>query len=414
MSEENTAIPMLQTYRTISLYNSKNIGFEITSNVGELNVYEDIFSNVLSGNALIVDDNGGLSEMMFNGNEKLTMELYKSADSDEVTSHDFFVYKISDNTRIKDGTSAYILHFSSIEVEISKNTRCYSSYEGLNSEAINKIFKLLSSNKALEIEETIGTHKFVMPSITPLEAINWYSGRSISTESNGSYFLFFETMRDGFKFKCVDTLAGAAPVTKYAYEPAGNTFLNKNVLNIKEYEVIQTADTLVGLDENYSTLWNADSIRKKIVKEKFDFDKDKKSTLNKGDSFSSSNEKNGFEEDMKERRESFGTKPVIRNEDRNTHTQSKDYYYGALQPKLSAIRQFNALKLRFLVFGNRKIQTGDVIELNFMKTRMFDAESKGESKDDVLSGRYLITAIRYIYKINNFDMSIEVVKDTRE
>lgn len=413
MAEEIKTIPMLQTFRSVVITNSNNDSFEVTSAVAELNIYEDIYSNVLSGNILYMDDNGSNSDIKFNGNEKITVELYKSADDSEVTKHNFFLYKISDNERIKDGASAYILHFSSFEAELNKNTRVHSAIEGSCSDAVTKLFRFLSTDKALEAESTSGVYKFVMNGRTPLECINWYAGRSISSESKGSYFLFYETLKNGYSFKCVDTLVGKEAQATYRYEPAGTDFLIKDITNIKDYEVIQTVNTLEGIDEQYTTLWNADSIRKKIVKEKFNFDKDKKSTLNKGDSIISSNNKNGFDVDMNDRREAFGMKNIIRNEDRNTHSQTQTYYYPALQPKLSAIRQYHGLKLRFLAFGNNKLQIGQTLNLSFMKTKMFDKDSKSDSVDFLLSGKYLITAIRYIYKLNSFDMSIEVIKDSK-
>ena len=57
---------------------------------------------------------------------------------------------------------------------------------------------------------------------------------------------------------------------------------------------------------------------------------------------------------------------------------------------------------------------GDTIDLAFNQTKMIDSSTKNNSKDLTLSGKYFITAIRYIYKINNFDMVMEVVKDTRD
>ena len=272
----------------------------------------------------------------------------------------------------------------------------------------------MSTSKKLDAEPTSGKYKFVMPSRTPLECINWYAGRSVSSESHGSYFLFYETLMDGFKFKCIDTLVKADSKLTYRYEPAGNTFLTKDSSNMREYEVIQVMNSIEGYNQQYTTLWNSDGLRKKIVKERFSYDEDKKSSLNDGDSIVSSSKKNGFDMNLEDRREAYGGMTMVRNEVRNTHTQTTTYYYDSIQPKMSAIRQYSGLKLRFLVFGNRELQVGQTLDLSFMKTKMFDEETKENSKDETLSGKYLITSIRYLYRINNFEMSIEVVKDTKE
>lgn len=413
MSDEVNQIPVLQSYRSVVVTNAKKEKFDITSAVGELNIFEDMFSNTLSGNILYMDDHGGLSTIDFKSNEKLTIELYKSSGESETTAHEFFVYSVDNLNRIKDGSSAFVIHFVSFESIINSNTRCYSAMNGSNSQVVNDLYKYLSSTKKLEVEETVGSYKFVMPSITPFECINWYAGRSISSESNGSYYLFYETLKDGFKYKCVDTLVEKEPIATYRYEPAGNTFLIKDVTNIRDYEVIQVTNSLEGVSELYTTQWVSDSIRKKITKNVYDFVKDKKSTLNRGDSLTSLSD-NGFDYDLSERRDIYGSNVLVRDENRNTHSQTSTYYYDAIQPKLGAIRQYSGLKLRIFVFGNNDLQIGKTININFMKTQMFDEESKANSFDETLSGKYLITAIRYIYKANNLEMAVEVVKDTKK
>lgn len=414
MEETVNSVPMLQTFRSVVVTNAEQVKYDVTASVSELNIFEDLYSNFLTGNIFYVDDHGGLNDIKFTGNEKLTIELYKSAEGQTVSTHEFAVYQVSDNIRVNDGTSAYMIHFISPEAITSKNTRCYSAITGACSEAVNQLFKMLDSTKALEVEQTAGNYKFVMPSLPPVECINWYAGRSLSTESGGSYFLFFETLNDGFRFKCVDTLVEVEPKFNYRYEPAGNTFLVKDVTNIREYEVYKVADTLNGYDELYTTLWNSDSVRKKIVKHRFDYDTDAKSSLNRGGSLVSSNSKNGFDQNLGDRRQAFGNQVIVRSESRSTHTQTDAYTYESIQPKLSAMRQYDGLRLRCLVFGNRDLQIGQTLNLTFMKTKMYDEESKANSTDETLSGNYLITAIRYVYKINSFEMSIEVVKDTRE
>jgi hypothetical protein len=406
-------VPMLQTYRSIIITTQTGDKYEITSAVAEMNIYEDIFSNILTGDLLYVDDHGALSDLQCSGNEKLTIELYVSPDNDNVTTYEFFVYGISNATRTNSGTGMFIMHFTSFEAEINKNSRCYAAMTGSNSQNVEKLFAYLGSPKKLSVEPTVGVYKFVMPSKTPLECINWYAGRSVSSESNGSYYLFYETVKEGFRFDCVDTLVEKDAVGKYRFEPAGTSFYAKDLYNIREYNVVQVANTLDGFDEHYTTLWTTDLTRKKIVKSVFDYDKDKKSSLNQGASLTSSNKKNGFDADMAERREIAGTRVVLTNETRSTHTQTRTYYYDSTQPKLSAIRQYAGLKLRLLVFGNRSLQVGKTIDIDILKTRAFDSESKDQSRDEMLSGKYLITAIRYIYKINDFEMSVEVVKDTR-
>ena len=87
------------------------------------------------------------------------------------------------------------MKFVSFEQILNENTRCYSAIQGTNGESVQKIFKsYIGSEKAFKVEPTVGNFKFVMPSWSPFEAINWYAGRSTSANTSGSYFLFWETL----------------------------------------------------------------------------------------------------------------------------------------------------------------------------------------------------------------------------
>ena len=121
MAEEVKTVPMLQTFRSVILTNSEQEKYEITSAVSELAIFEDIFSSVLTGNILYIDDHGGLNDIKFTGNEKITIELYTSVSESEVTTHDFYVYQISDTERINDGTSAFMIHFMSFEAIVNSS-----------------------------------------------------------------------------------------------------------------------------------------------------------------------------------------------------------------------------------------------------------------------------------------------------
>jgi len=410
---DNLTLPFLQTFRSVKLKNKDGKEFNITSIVFEISIFEDIFSNSLSGEVVITDTVGASDLMNLTGNEKITIELFVDPEkTEEVEIKEFFVYSVTNRIKNNPTSEVYKLQFISFESVLNEHTRVYSAIEGTNSSAVQQLFsQYISSEKPFEVEATVGSFKFVMPSWTPFEAINWYAGRSVSSESGGSYFLFYETMK-GFSFKSVEKLITASPVYEYRYEPSGNTFAAKDPSNIREYEVINMGDSIQGVNENYTTLWTNDIIRKKFVKKRFEIESDNKGKLN--DELIGVADKNGFDVSLKARRDVFGSKVIIKPETRNVHSQTKDYTYNAIQTKLSAMRQFSNLKIRFLAFGNRKMKVGDVIDMKFLQTKMITKENKSDAEDKLLSGKYLVTAIRYIFKAQDFHISVEAVKDTRK
>lgn len=406
-------IPFLQTYRSVKLRNKDGKEYNITSAVYEISIFEDLFSNTLSGELLMTDSVGASDLMNLTGNEKLTIELFTDPSNDEVEIKEFYVYSVTSRLRNNPTSEVYKLQFVSFESILNEHTRVYSAIEGTNSEAVKHLFsQYIASEKPFEVESTSGSFKFVMPSWTPFEAINWYAGRSVSAESGGSYFLFYETMK-GFNFKSVEKLITASPVYEYRYEPAGTTFAAKDPSNIREYEVVNMGDTIKGVKENYTTLWTNDLIRKKIVKKRFEIEEDNKGKLNDGELIGVADQ-NGFGVSLKSRRDVFGSEVIIKPETRNVHSATQTYTYDSIQTKLSAMRQFSNLKIRFLAFGHRKMKVGDVIDMKFLQTKMITTENKDDSEDKLLSGRYLVTAIRYIFKAQDFHMSVEAVKDSRK
>ena len=405
-------IPFLQTYRSVKLKNKDGKEYNITSVVSEISIFEDLFSNSLSGELLMADSVGASDLMNLTGNEKLTIELFIDPDNGEVEIKEFYVYSVTSRLRNNPTSEVYKLQFVSFESVLNEHTRVYSAIEGTNSSAVQQLFsQYIASEKPFEVESTNGSFKFVMPSWTPFEGINWYAGRSISSESSGSYFLFYETMK-GYNFKSVEKLITTSPVYEYRYEPAGTTFAAKDPSNIREYEIVNMGDSIKGVTENYTILWTNDLIRKKFVKKRFEVEEDNKGKLN--DALIGVADQNGFGVSSKSRRDVFGSEVIIKPETRNVHSATQTYNYDSIQTKLSAMRQFSNLKIRFLAFGNRKMKVGDVIDMKFLQTKMITTENKDNSEDKLLSGKYLITAIRYILKAQDFHISVEAVKDTRK
>lgn len=385
------AIPFLQTFRTIRLTNADQQTFNITPMVAELSIFSDIYANYLTGELVMADGLGGISHMGIRGAEKLTVELVIG---ESVSIHDFYVYAISNRTRLNDTSEGYKLSFMSVEGVLNEHGRISQAYSGQHSESVKKIVSgYLASQKKVDAEPTLGNFKFVMPSWSPFECINWYAGRSRSTE--GSYYLFYETL-EGFQFKSVEGLLKKSPKYQYHYSPAGITVATKDLSNIREYEVLTQSDGIRHADSLNTTLWNHDLIRKKIVKQRSEAE-----MINQ--------DKNGFGLSLKERRDVFGNEIILRNETRNTHTQTQDYGYEAIQKKRGMMAALTTTRIRFLAHGSFGFDVGDVVTLKMLKAKSH-AKGGENADDDSLTGDYLVTAIRRQFKHQDYHMTVEVAK----
>ena len=168
--------------------------------VVEINIFEDIFKNSISGSVLVTDTRNIFSKLPMMGQEKLSLKIATPSFADKKDIIDFTeeyewfdIHKISSRMEVGSGAQIYDLQF--VSPEVVKNTRRRVSTSGKGS--INEIvLDLLSKNKdgvqtgkEIFIEETLGSRKFVIPNSNPFTFITKLTKEAIS--KNGSpHYLF--------------------------------------------------------------------------------------------------------------------------------------------------------------------------------------------------------------------------------
>ena len=150
--------------------------------VVEINIFEDIFKNSISGSVLVTDTRNIFSKLPMMGQEKLSLKIATPSFADKKDIIDFTeeyewfdIHKISSRMEVGSGAQIYDLQF--VSPEVVKNTRRRVSTSGKGS--INEIvLDLLSKNKdgvqtgkEIFIEETLGSRKFVIPNTNPFTFI---------------------------------------------------------------------------------------------------------------------------------------------------------------------------------------------------------------------------------------------------
>ena len=85
----------------------------------ELNIYESIYNNAVTGTMVITDSQNVIAKLPIQGTERLmfklstpgTKNITDIVDASEETGHPFHVYKITDKKQISEGTLLYNMHF---------------------------------------------------------------------------------------------------------------------------------------------------------------------------------------------------------------------------------------------------------------------------------------------------------------
>jgi hypothetical protein len=293
----------------------------------ELNVYEDLFSNVLRGQLSFMDTQGIPEAIPLIGDETLILSFLtpggegtqittESSDRDSQTAAEESItqrFKIYDcqEIGIQNRVKNYRLFFVSEEYVYNSKTKVSKGYSGklygapigtaggsIVEDVMNKINKNIKSNyrKNIYIEKTGTPQNVIIPNWSPFQAINFCASRSLSNDdtpqdaganvnptprSLGSLFVFYEKLGTGFFYESIETIIGKQksqdniPLYQYTPKISGNRkeSLGMNYFGVDKFEVVSSFKTLENLQQGMfgSTLIAYDPLRMKYDKIKYDY-----------------------------------------------------------------------------------------------------------------------------------------------
>lgn len=292
-----------------------------TSVFQEMEIFEDLFSNVLKG-TLTITDSQGLAELLpFVGDETLVITLHtpggQGTSIPRVTSSRTVVeeaiqqrFQIYDCVEVgtQERTKLYKLFFISEEYILNMKKRISKAYKGKTySDIIKDIVDNFygqhnnSFRKEVFTEQTLSEQNIIIPNWTPFEAVNFCASRSLSadiepqdhTNTNqplpprpvGSLFFFYEKFGSGFYFESLESLiikqkmSGRLPT--YQYAPKLTSGKSKELpvgyFHVDRYEVDSSFKTLenLGMGTFGSKLIAYDPIRMKYDTIKYDYYKNR-------------------------------------------------------------------------------------------------------------------------------------------
>ena len=95
----------------------------------ELNLFEDIYSSTISGNLVLNDSLGLLSNFRINGTEFVQITLRKGTQDDNPIQRTFRIFKVSNRSiNVSNGFEVYTLNFCSEEFLFSEQYRISKGY----------------------------------------------------------------------------------------------------------------------------------------------------------------------------------------------------------------------------------------------------------------------------------------------
>ena len=434
----------------VFLHNHVGEVVDIKNIMIELNIYESIYNNAVTGTIVIVDTTNQIAKLKIQGLERISFQLSTPGvkygkegviDASETTGHPFHVYKITDRKQLNQNTTSYMLHFASREFMRNLRTKVSQAYDGTYDRAVINIMKdedYLDSRKKLSIEGTGNKDKIVIPNLRPFDAINMIASKSMPGKSSGVGFYFYETTR-GFNFRSWESMITSqgqfakVPKQQFYYQPGkmasegSQDKVEKEFESVESYEFVNNfhdvaANTILGTyghriithnlydksysidDYNYHNSFmdtaHTDTIGKTgyngnkfaVADTPVDFDNIKNAS------------------DYPESRVSLQQSvPFLHGENTGSWGIDTNADGSKTGQKVSQSNQVvHGTALRMTVKGQSYIQAGDLIQFNLVT----EQSVRNADNDPRFSGNYVITKIRHKVNSEAYKMVLECAKDS--
>jgi len=393
------------TFTTATLVNSSGAAIDIKFMIQDMNVYEDIFSSVITGDILVRDAHNIVDVMSLCGNEYLHIAF----ETPTLKPFDkyFRVYKISNLNMRNLNSYEYTMHFCSDEFVINQQIRISKSYSNMtNDNIVQDILKnklKVPAEKISFIEETKGIQNIIVPNMKPFEAINWISSFSLNKKLSSSY-LFFEN-RDGFNFISLDSMFTSQVYKDITINPK-NIIDDDNKPEQNRYipdrmEIPQTFDVLGTLSTGgySSNMIKLDLLRQKHEFLSFNPIKNKVPALN--DFPITNNATNRL-----------GNSLV----DGSAYTRYFPSFQGNLVDKwllqrATQLSLLNSFRMNIQLSGDSQLRVGAILNVDYPSIQPTDSSQKIKP-DNSKSGKYIVTSLRHRIFNNKYINYLEICKDS--
>ena len=431
-------LPKIELVSYKSYDNQALIKRDITALVGEINIYESIFNNTLSGNLVMVDTFNLPMLMPITGFEKVEFQLSSPGfgkdfgrhyDFTEESGHPMYVYKITDRKALTDKMQAYTLHFCSRETIRNEQVRVSKAYHNGGVPMIKDLLRnedYIDSKKPIFSEESKELFKYVVPNIHPFSAIRKIAEQVRPANYNSAGYMFYEDA-SGFQFRSIESMLAKQgknriPGITYNYTfrdlPALSKESNKimsDLTSINNFHVLSQSDTIKTIKSGVaaSKLLTHDSFNKTFKETEYDYHKD----FTESHHTESRPEKKKSIEgqritEMSGKQGAYALIPWTkydRNQYVTDHSDSVLFFQSStekihdsaefppveniLQKRISQINAFDTFKVEVEVPGFTAIRVGEKVTLNIQSIA---TAYEDDYADKQLSGDYLISSIRHI------------------
>lgn len=391
----------------------------------ELNIFDNLMSPVMSGNILINDALGLSNKLKFDGSEYIEIDIVKDIDLPKKLffKKKFLIYKQSDRKQVNQSSEMYILHFVSEEFTLSQQKKIQQFYKGEYSTIVERILKDHLKVEKASIEKTKGIKEIVIPTLSPLDAVEYVTKRSIG--NNGlPDFLFWQNQLS-YNFKSLseivkaDTIAQIDFATKNLSQETTGQSPTDDIFGARDVKVLSQfnfAESIVG-GVYAGKFVGFDTLTRTVSTAQISQDDVYKLTRH------ANNNKPNIQIPNKEKKtadkmydSNLTVYPFqyartqsewLKKKDSKSSNIIDDTHSYVLQRK-AIFYNFIQKRLQISMPGNFMLMSGYNVQVN-MPNRSQDVDVDG---DKSLSGKYVITGVRHIIRFDKHETVLEVATDS--
>jgi len=407
----------------VNLTNHAGVRLDCSDLWVNIEIYESVFQNVISGSITIFDSNNIIRNMPLIGREILEI-IFKTPSSEEISKR-FKVYDISVKERIaQKDQQIIVLQFSSIQHGLSHSQKISKSFKNMKwSDIAKKIFKdyLLiqgQGTKFVITPDTLPKTSVVIPNWSPFQALNWIASK-MEYYGNVDY-MFFEAM-NGFHLVPLSYFKDTknkSVVAIYKQDPKPVLEELDHDPELSRRKILSYFETLNGYNKSEMEMEGVfasktlvhDSTFKTIEQKNFYYDIDfKNGDVVKLSSYpiapsiytTSVNPQNHIEYKQKS---SYAFDSV---------KQQYDPFHS--QKRRSQLLRNNTKVLKIEAMGDSARKLGDIIRVEIPAPEFLPGKDKSQILDGTISGKYIVTSLsHHLTKMDGYHMAMELMRDSYE
>lgn len=379
----------------VTLTSEQGGSVDLRDLVVQIDLYEDLASPVLKGQIKVVDAIGFRTHLPLSGTETVEISFRTPGIGSPVVTTKMDIMSMTGRTKKPDDRSEiYELNLRSRNHFYNETTRISRAYEGKISDMVTQIAQEYLPEVNVEVEETKGNYKFVIPNLRPIDAIRLLATKAVSANSpNDSNYILFETL-GSLVFASLGRLSNGKTMkslhSKLSSIEDGTDKTRREFLKIQDIQVKEDFDTGSDLRNSMmsSRLMSHDLTSKSIkivnYNHMLDFDKSSHVEPHRELPFKSRYRQIGDGKTVLLPRQEFAYGDAYDN------SEYESEYLKSLSNRMS----WKGNSLLVTTAGDSTIRAGMVFNLSLPSNEP-KTSNDPNWYDKYSSGRYLITSIRH-------------------